>query len=263
MLQERRNEIINKVKAQRMIKVADLVNEYQVSVETIRRDLEYLESAGFLRRVYGGAVAVGLYGQEPGYSHREVANYDQKRAIGIKTAEFIEDGDTLFFDVGTTALEVARNLKDKKDLTVITNASLIAHEMIQVPSCRVILLGGELRCGELSVSGYICDQNLNNFYANKMIMGVGGISLQNGFTDYHINESNTRRCMIERADKVIAVADYSKFGVTAMNCICPINHVEKIVTDWSVSKEILQDFRESGIELIVVEKNEGVALPER
>jgi len=260
MLQERRSEIINKIKTQRMIKVADLVSEYRVSVETIRRDLEYLESAGFLRRVYGGAVAVSLYGQEPGYSHREVANYDQKRAIGIKAAELIDDGDTLFFDVGTTALEVARNLKDKKDLTVITNASLIAHEMIQVPNCRVILLGGELRSGELSVSGHICDQNLLNFYANKLIMGAGGISLQSGYTDYHITESNTRRCMIERSDIIIAVADYSKFGVTAMNYTCPVNRVDKLVTDWTVSKDIIQDFRESGVELIVANKS---ALPQR
>ena len=254
MLQERRSEIIDKVKTHRMIKVSDLVSEYQVSVETIRRDLEYLESAGLLKRVYGGAVAVGLYGQEPGYSHREVENYDQKRAIGIKTAELIKDGDTLFFDVGTTALEVARNLKDKKELTVITNASLIAHEMIQIPDCKVILLGGELRSGELSVSGHICDQNLNNFYANKLIMGVGGVSLQSGYTDYHINEANTRRCMIERTDKVIAVADYSKFGVTAMNYVCPLNRVEKIVTDWSVSKEIIHDFRENGVDMIVADR---------
>lgn len=254
MLQERRSEIIDKVKTHRTVKVADLVSEYQVSVETIRRDLEYLESTGFLRRVYGGAVAIGLYGQEPGYSHREVVNYDQKRAIGAKAAELIDDGDTLFFDVGTTALEVARNLKDKKNLTVITNASLIAHEMIQISNCRVILMGGELRSGELSVSGHICDQNLKNFYANKLIMGVGGISLQSGYTDYHINEANTRRCMIERSDKVIAVADYSKFGVTAMNCVCPVNSVDILVTDWTISKEIIRDFGESGIEVMVANK---------
>ena len=251
MLQQRRSEIIEKIKANRMVKVADLVNEYQVSIETIRRDLEHLESAGYLRRVYGGAVVDGLLGQEPVYSHREVINYEEKKAIGIKAAELIEDGDTLFIDVGTTTLEVARNLKDKKNITVITNATLIANEMITVDNCRVIILGGELRPGELSVSGHICDTNLKNFYANKLIMGVGGISLQSGYTDYHVNEANTRRSMIERAGKIIAVADHCKFGVTAMNFICPITRVEKLVTDWSIPKETIKEFHETGINLII------------
>lgn len=256
MLQQRRSEIVEKVRSQRMVKVSDLVIQYQVSIETIRRDLEYLESAGLLRRVYGGAVAIGLYGQEPVYEHREVVNYDEKRAIGIKAANLIEDGDTVFFDVGTTTLEVARNLKHKKDLTVITNATLIAQEMARFASCRVILLGGELRPGELSVSGYISDQNLQGFYANKLIMGVGGIALRSGYTDYNINEANTRRRMIERADRIIAVADYSKFGVTAMNFVCPLGQVEKLVTDWSISEETIREFREGGVEIIVAEKVE-------
>ena len=251
MQQERRSEIVDRIKQNRMIKVADLVKEYQVSVETIRRDLEYLENAGFLRRVYGGAVAGGLYSNEPVYSHREMVNYNQKRAIGAKAAELIDDGDILFIDVGTTTLEVARNLIHKKNLTVITNASLIAREMVQKPDCRVILLGGELRPGELSVSGYLCDQNLGNFYANKLIMGVGGVSIQNGYTDYHPGEANTRRCMIERTDMIIAVADNSKFGVTAMNFICTINRVEKLVTDSAIPEEIIRDYQKNGIDLII------------
>ncbi|MGI6402853.1 MAG: DeoR/GlpR family DNA-binding transcription regulator [Oscillospiraceae bacterium] len=254
MLQQRRKGILEKVKAHRMVKALDLVKEYGVSVETIRRDLEYLESAGLLRRVYGGAVAHGLYGQEPNYSHREVVNYQEKVAIGIKAAQLIEDGDTVIFDVGTTALEVARNLKDKKDLTIITNATLIAHEMIQQQNSRVILLGGELRVGELSVSGHISDRNLKDFYANKLIMGVGGVTLENGYTDYHLQEANTRRCMIEQSDRVIAVADYSKFGVTAMNFVCGISRVDKLVTDWSTPDPVVRAFREKGTEVLVAEE---------
>lgn len=254
MLQQRRSEIIEKVKSQRMVKVASLVSEYKVSVETIRRDLEYLESMGHLRRVYGGAVAVGLYGQEPVYAQREVINYDEKRAIGALAATLIDDGDTVFFDVGTTALEVARCLADKKDLTVITNTTLVAGEMVRHAGCRVILLGGELRAGDLSVSGHICDENLGRFYANKMVMGVGGVTVQSGFTDYNIHEANTRRRMLERADKVIAVADYSKFGVTAMNSICPLARVERLVTDWSVSEEVLGEFRDAGLDILIAEK---------
>lgn len=237
-----------------MVKVTDLMKEYGVSIETVRRDLEYLEKSGYLKRVYGGAVLHGLYGQEPAYEHREIVNYEEKKAIGAKTAELIDDGDTLIIDVGTTTLEVVHCLKGKKNLTVITNATLIAQEIVQNEGCRVILLGGELRPGELAVSGHISDQNLQYFYANKLLMGVGGISLQSGCTDYHVEEANTRRIMLERSDMVIAVADYSKFGVTAMNFVCPPGRIDKLVTDWSTPSQTIREFREKGIDIIIADK---------
>ena len=251
MLQERRNQIIKKIKTTRTIKVVDLVNEYQVSIETIRRDLEYLEKAGYLRRVYGGAVLEGLYGEEPDFANREIINFHEKLAIGKRAAELIEDGDTIFVDVGTTVLEVVQNFGDKKDLTVITNATLIAHQIVKYDKFRVILLGGELRRGELSVAGPICEEELSRFYANKMLMGVGGISLWSGVTDYHFSEANIRRLMLERSSKVIAIADYSKFGVTAMNAICPISKIDKLVTDWTVPKKTISEFSDAGIDIIV------------
>ncbi len=253
MLHQRRAEIIDKVKTNRMVKVTDLMKEYQVSIETIRRDLEYLEQTGYLKRVYGGAVLHGLYGEEPTYAHREVVNYREKQAIGAAAAALVEDGDTLFVDVGTTTLESIAFLRDKKNLTIITNATLIAQEAVKQDNCRVILLGGELRPGELSVSGHLTNQSLGQFYANKLLMGIGGISLHSGVTDYHIEESHTRRIMLERSDTVIGVADYSKFCVTAMNFICPAKAVHKLVTDWSTPSKTVKEFRAFGLDVIVAD----------
>ena len=250
LMQERRTRILKLLAEQRMIKVADLVEEFGVSIETIRRDLEDLEGRGYLKRVYGGAVSGGLYGEEPSYDYREVINFPQKQAIGKAAAELIEDGDTLFVDVGTTVLEVIRCLRNKKNLIVITNATLIAQEMIQNEGCRVILLGGELRRGELSTSGFLSENNANHFYANKMLLGVGGISLERGVTEYHIEEGNTKRIMLERTDKVIAVADHSKFGVTAVSQICPANHLSTLVTDWTTPDQILKDYKALGIQVV-------------
>jgi DeoR/GlpR family transcriptional regulator of sugar metabolism len=247
MLHQRRNEIITMIRKQRTIKVADLMRDYKVSIETIRRDLEYLEKKGFLRRVYGGAVLHGLYGEEPEYENREIINYPQKRAIGKKAAEFINDGDTLFIDVGTTIMEVAKELRWKKNLTVITNATLIAHELINHEGCRVILLGGELRKGELSVSGYLSDSNIQHFYANKALLGVGGITPETGITDYKVQEANLRRLMIEHSNEVIAAADYSKFGVIAMNHSCPIEKINILVTDWTTPAKVIADYRTRGL----------------
>jgi DeoR family transcriptional regulator of aga operon/DeoR family fructose operon transcriptional repressor len=247
MLHQRRSEIIAKVREQRTVKVSDLMQEFHVSIETIRRDMEYLEKKGYLRRVYGGAVLHGLYGEEPEYHNREIANYPQKQAIGKKTAEFINDGDTLFIDVGTTTMEVAKYLRGKKNLTVITNATLIAHELIQHEDCRVILLGGEIRRGELSVSGDISDTNIKNFYATKTLLGIGGIALEAGITDYHVQEASTRRIMIEHSNEVIGVADYSKFGVIAMNHVCPIEKIHILVTDWTTPAKVIADYRARGL----------------
>jgi DeoR family transcriptional regulator of aga operon/DeoR family fructose operon transcriptional repressor len=250
MQHERRDEIISKIRAQRSVKVCDLVEEYRVSIETIRRDLEYLEKKGFLRRVYGGAVLHGFYGEEPEHERRLITNYPQKQAIGKKAAGLINDGDTLFIDQGTTPLEVARELRAKRNLTVITNSTLVAHELLQNnTTCRVIVLGGEMRRGELTLSGTITENNLEFFYATKVILGIGGISLETGVTDYHLQEANTRRIMIQRSAEVIGVADYSKFDIVAMNFICPVEKIHILVTDWTIPSRVIAEYRSRGIKV--------------
>lgn len=251
MLQARRSQIVNKITEERMVKASNLMQEFNVSIETIRRDLEYLEKQGYLKRVYGGAVLEGLYSLEPTYEHREIINYDEKKAIAERTAQLINDDDTIFMDVGTTTLKVAHCLVTKKNLTVITNSSLIAHSLILNKTCRVILLGGEMRRGELSVSGFLCDANMQYFHANKAIIGVGGITIPGGITDYHTEEATNRRTMIKRVDKVIAVADYSKFGVTAMNSVCPLSKIHLLVTDWRTSSKVLDEYRSTGLNVCV------------
>jgi len=251
LVQERRNRILEKLANERMVKAAELVGEFNVSMETIRRDLEYLGQLGYLERVYGGAVCKGFYGLEPDYSHREIKNLFEKQAIAAKTAELIENGDTLFIDVGTTMLELAKCLTRKSDLTVITNSTQIALTLVGNPSNRIILLGGELRSGELSVSGFLCEYGLQRFNANKAILGVGGLTIDGGISDYHINEAVSRRLMIERADKVIAATDFSKFGVKALNSVCPLKKIHVLVTDWSVPDKTLREYRDAGLKIIV------------
>ncbi len=254
MLHARRNKIVDKITEEHLVKVSDLMKEFNVSIETIRRDLEYLEKLGYLRRVYGGAVLDGFYGQEPPYKHREVINYPEKQAIAARTCELIDDGDSVFIDLGTTTLEVARCLSKRKNLIIITNATLVAHSLITNESCRVILLGGELRRGELSVSGSLCNANIQLFNANKAIIGVGGISLEKGITDYHLEEANIRRSMINRAEKVIAVADHSKFGVVTLNNICELNRINTLVTDWITPAKTIAAYIGAGVNVVIAKR---------
>lgn len=108
-----------------------------------------------------------------------------------------------------------------------------------------------MRRGELSVSGFLCDANMQYFRANKAIIGVGGITIPGGITDYHTEEATNRRTMIKRVDKVIAVADYSKFGVTAMNSVCPLSKIHLLVTDWRTSSKVLDEYRSTGLNVCV------------
>jgi DeoR/GlpR family transcriptional regulator of sugar metabolism len=251
MQHERRNEILSKIRTFRTVKVSDLQEEYKVSIETIRKDLEYLESKGQITRVYGGAVLKGFYGDEPEYESREILNYPQKQAIGRKAAEFINDGDVLFIDLGTTPMELVKQLKFKKNLTVITNAVLTALELVRNGSdCKVILLGGELRKEEFAVSGSITEHVLKDFYATRAIISIGGISPENGVTDYNLHEASIRRLMLEHSSEVIGIADYTKFGVIAMNYICPVEKLDILITDWTIPHKVMEEYRKRGINIV-------------
>jgi len=245
LAQERHQVILDLINKNRVVKVADLMATFNVSIETVRRDLDHLESQGFLRKVYGGAVLSKKLAEEPSYSAREVAHMVEKRQIGIKCAELVEDGETLIIDLGTTTLEVAKNLKQKKDLTVITNAINIALELINVKDFRVFFAGGRLRYGDLSCSGFMTNDFLKQFNVDKAIIGVGGITLKDGISDYHVEEAATRRSMIEQSNNVIAVTDYSKFGVKAFTKVCDLSDIDVLVTDWNVDNHLIKKYKKS------------------
>jgi DeoR/GlpR family transcriptional regulator of sugar metabolism len=258
MQHERRCEILSKIRKLRTVKVQDLIEEYEVSIETIRKDLEYLEEKGQITRVHGGAVLRGFYGDEPEYESREILNYPQKQAIGKKAAEFIDDGDVLFMDLGTTPMELAKHLRFKKNITVITNAALTALELLRNGNgCKVILLGGELRKEEFAASGLLAEGTIKNFYANKTVISIGGISRKYGVTDFHLGEAGIRRMMIERSDEVIGLADYTKFGVIAMNHICPLEKLNVLVTDWTIPQAAAEEYRAAGITLVAAPEIRG------
>jgi DeoR/GlpR family transcriptional regulator of sugar metabolism len=261
MQYERRNDIVEKIRKFKTVKVQDLMSEYHVSIETIRRDLEFLEELGHLQRVYGGAVLQGYYSPaEPEHKHRELTNSREKQAIGKKAASLINNGDSIFIDYGTTTIEMVRQLGDKKNLTILTNAVLVAQELTRIAQntsgWKVILLGGEIRENELTVSGALTDSNLKNFYVAKTVLGIGGIDLEAGVTNYYFQEASTHRLAIDRANTVIGLADYRKFGVTTLNHICPAEKLDILVTDWMVPDAVLEEYRGLGITVYTAQEQQ-------
>lgn len=250
--QERKQCIIEMINRDRIVKASDLVERFGVSMETVRRDLEELEKNGSLRRVYGGAVLGTVYDPEPSYNNRQITHAEQKKAIAVAAYGLIEPGDTLFLDGGTTLMELATCIANgsKRGLTVITNAINIACEVIKNADCNVILLGGSLTRGEPLTTGVLCNSNLHHFHANKIIMGAAGISEKYGVTDFSVDVGASKRDMLKRSDEIVCLADFSKFGVNATNCICTISEVDTLVTDWMTPREDYSYFLEAGVKVV-------------
>lgn len=249
---ERRQRIAQFVRQRRRATVAELSARFGVSETTIRRDLEYLDSEGVIRRTHGGAIALERAAPEPPVVLRMAECRGEKARIGRAAAELVQDGETIFLGSGTTTLEVARNLGHKKDLTVITNALNIANELAGQEQITVIVAGGLLRHSELSMIGHLTEQMLRELRADKVIMGMRAISIEEGLTNDYLPETVTDRTIIQFAPEVILVADHTKFGKVATAFVAPVTAVHKIVTDDKAPQPIVAELERMGIEVVVV-----------
>ncbi len=249
---QRHQAILHLLEIQNSVSVSDLVARFGVSEMTVRRDLDALEKQGLLQRVHGGAIPARSRGYEPPFLNRSLEHREEKRRIARKAVEFVHDGDSLALDVGTTTLEVAQAIKDKHNLTVITPSYRIAGLLTENPHSRVILTGGILRPGELSLVGRMAEDAFRNFFVDKLFLGVGGIDLDAGLTEYNIEDALVKQAMLRSAREVTVVADASKFGRVAFAAVAPLEKITRIITDDSLSPDIVSVLQERDIEVILV-----------
>ncbi len=244
---ERHQEILKLLETHSSVTVADLVQRFQVSEMTIRRDLDALERQGLLRRVHGGAISVRGRSYEPPFLNRSGVNREAKERIGQAAAALIDDGDSVALDVGTTTLEVARHLVGKRNLTIVTPSFRIASLLVEHPHIRLILTGGILRPGELSLIGNLAEGAFSNFFVDKLFLGVGGIDLEVGLTEFNLEDAQVKQAMIRSAKEVIVVADASKFGQVAFAAVAPLDRVDRIITDSSLDPALVQALEQRNI----------------
>lgn len=250
MLQEERHkQILEELENNNIVRIAQLSKNLGVTRQTIRRDLAELEKTGLIKKVHGGAI-LNKTNVEPSYSIRNNTNIQEKEIIAKKAVEFVDEGDAIFLDIGTTTLMMAKRLKKRNKLTVITNFLLIALELANSPGIKVIMSGGELRGEELSLSGPISNKSVENIFLDKSFIGVGGLSIEGGFTDYHLDESEFRRMMIKHSKKSYALADHSKMNVTAIFKSADIHEIDVLITDDKSPESLLKHLAEKGIEVI-------------
>ncbi|MBO5867356.1 MAG: DeoR/GlpR transcriptional regulator [Oscillospiraceae bacterium] len=256
MLQkERQNQIIEMLKHKKTVTIKDLAKHFGVSIITIRRDFDILAEAGAIQKIYGGAMlpeAAHTEAVQPFFSARIEKNRTQKLRIANAAAALVQDGDTIVLDIGTTCLEVAKQLKKRSNITVLTNSLPILYELVGT-GITVYSLGGLLRSGELALCGSVAMNSLNDFCVNKAFIGAGGVTLENGLTNHNRDNATLCSAIIHRADQAILVADSSKFGRNAFAVIGPVECVDTIITDNGISKEYAQEISQRGVHLVVAE----------
>ncbi len=247
---DRRNQIIDLITRQRTVKNSELMERFNISIETVRRDLEYLEQQGYLRRVYGGAVLNQSLSGEPEYASRAKVQSIQKAAIAAEAAKLVQNGDSIYMGVGTTVQTMARYLKNTDNLTVFTNAIRTAVELSDFHNCSVILSGGKLRPKELTLSGFPAEENMDNFNVDKAFIGIGGIT-DSAITDFHIDEAQIHRQLIRNARLSVVLADSSKLGIRGIVNLCKPEAVDIIITDSGADPQIVKELEQSGIQVLI------------
>jgi DeoR/GlpR family transcriptional regulator of sugar metabolism len=251
--EERKRKISQFIEENKKATVTELSELFGVSESTIRRDLEELDEQGVIQRAHGGAVVVERAAPEPPIIQRIAENEEKKRKIGKAAAELVRNGETVFLGSGTTTLEVARNLVKRDNLTVITNALNIANLFAGKPNIAVIIVGGLLRHSELSMIGHITEQALKELHADKVIMGMRAVSIEEGLTSDYLSETMTDRTIIQFAPEVILVADHTKFGKVSTAYVAPVGQITTLVTDAETDPALLSRLQEMGIQVIVAE----------
>jgi len=238
------------------VTVEELIASLAASAPSIRRDLTRLEAKGLIRRTHGGAALVEELLYEPfrydtAFQTREERFVREKRHIGIAAAELIREKETVGFTAGTTTTWVARSLRHRGNLSVITNAVNIGMELCNMPGLKVHLTGGYVHWPwSFSLIGPAAITTLGDLFMDKLFLSVSGIDASRGATTNESDEALTFRAMVKQAKQVVVVTDSSKLGVVTASLICPIEDVDVLVTDLGASDEAIAAFKARGIEVI-------------
>ncbi|MEV5504603.1 DeoR/GlpR family DNA-binding transcription regulator [Nonomuraea fuscirosea] len=233
---ERVRAIMNILRTADSVSVAELAAEHGVSEMTIRRDLDELAQQGVVRRVRGGALSLLLRGEEPPFGVREREAVEAKRRIGQAAAELVADGEAVILDGGTTALEVARALTGRR-VTVLPLALQAVSLLAGAPRVRVVLPGGEVRKGELNVTGPLTESSIRALRFDTAVIGCCGLSAEHGLTAHDLPEVAVKQAAIASARRVVVVCDSGKFARTAFGAVCPIGRLDVVVTDPGIPPE--------------------------
>lgn len=241
---DRRDLLLSRLGEKGRATVAELATDLGVTAATIRRDLQQLEGDGRVLRTYGGATVAGRRAPQ------ETVARDAKRAIGRAAGELVRDGMTIAIGSGSTALEFARNLADRR-LTVITNALDVANVLVDRAGIELIILGGVVRPRMHSMLGHLAEMATVELRADTLFMGIGAISLADGLMNDSVPEIHTDRALRRMARSVVVLADASKFDLVAPAYVFGLDQVDTIVTDATLDPSRIAALEARGIRVLI------------
>jgi len=251
LVAERRAAIVKKLEAQGSVRVADLSAQFGVTEETIRRDLEELERQKVLKRTYGGAVKATGTGIELPYAKRREKNAAEKAKIAKAAISLINEGDTVCLDASTTALRLCQEMHHLSRLTVLTNSIQVLLELAGRPGFNVIGTGGTLRETALSFVGPLAERTVAEYHVDKAFISCKGLSVEGGLTDSNELEVELKKVMVRSAERVIVLADHTKFGYIGFARIAGLDVIDTVVTDDGIDPKEVEPLRAAGIRVMI------------
>ncbi|GAA3014726.1 DeoR/GlpR family DNA-binding transcription regulator [Tetragenococcus solitarius] len=254
MSDKRKDKILNIIREKKSVRILDLSKQLKVSRETVRKDINEMEQEGLLKKTYGGAV-FDEANVETDYERRKSENQEEKRLIAERAFQFIEPGDTIYLDYGTSTYALAQKLVDFEDLTVVTNSIPIVNLLIRTPGIQLIILGGNVRKNEDSLFGTFGLNNAKNIFIDIGFFGCAGVSPNSGLTNYHMGEIEISKKMVHHSSTAILLADETKFGKSALYKTVELEDLDIIIT--TADKGVVEEeyeFVDRNIELIRVEE---------
>lgn len=251
---ERRNKIIEMLEDQKKVVVSDLSREFKVSEETIRRDLDKLDHDGIAVKSYGGAVFNDNNSIDMPFNIRKKRNVFGKQKIATIVAGLINDGDHIILDASTTAVFIAKAIKNKHNLTVLTNSIEIIIELSDVVDWNIISSGGSLKEGYLALVGPQTVENLSAFNVEKAFFSCKGVSAEKGITEGNEQFAQTKQVMMRSSEHRILTVDSSKFDRVAFSKVCDIKDIDTVVTDLKPTAAWLETFSRNGIKCLYPEE---------
>lgn len=247
---ERKREILSRLATDGKVIVAELSKEFGVTEETVRRDLEKLDSEGLAYKIYGGAVSRKSETLDLPYSVRVAVNVEEKEIISDLVSQFVKDGDRLMLDSSSTAIYIVKKLKSKKNLTIITNSVKILLELSDKPDFTVLCTGGSLKEGSLSLTGSSAEKMISSYHVDFAICSCKGIDMTLGVTDSSEKDGQIKQAMFASADKTLLALDSGKFDNKSFVKLCDVKDLNMIVTNAAPTEAWQTYCRDHGVQLI-------------
>lgn len=258
--EKRREAIIQVLRERKKIKIIELSTMFDVSRETIRNDLHHIEQSNkAVRKVYGGAV-LDETTKESAYQKRRKTNAKAKKSIARYASKLIEDGDTIYLDYGSTVLNLAEMLAEKKDLVVITNTLPIINVLAEFDNIKILVPGGIIRRNEFSFAGASALRGIEGIFVDIGFFGCSGINSHSGITNIYEGEVEFSKKMLSQSTNSIVLADHSKFGMTSYKQVAKFEEIDMIVTDKIYDSEIKNAIltNGSGVKIVETRKEENL-----